>query len=85
MLGNALTSQRTSTIVSRLGRRSRDSDVLFGCKFLLRFGDLGIGTDVDCSAANCAGTGFSFNASPGASFVPSWINDKSSSWKCVAA
>ncbi|EPE25897.1 hypothetical protein GLAREA_01809 [Glarea lozoyensis ATCC 20868] len=35
--------------------------------------------------ANCVGTGFSFNASPGASSFPSWINDKSSSWKCVAA
>ncbi|PVH78304.1 hypothetical protein DL98DRAFT_516801 [Cadophora sp. DSE1049] len=33
----------------------------------------------------CAGTGFSFNASPGASSLPSWINDKASSWKCVAA
>ncbi|KAG9230248.1 hypothetical protein BJ875DRAFT_340916, partial [Amylocarpus encephaloides] len=33
--------------------------------------------------ANCQGTGFSFNASPGASSFPSWINDKSSSWKCV--
>ncbi|KAH6664183.1 hypothetical protein B0J14DRAFT_706622 [Halenospora varia] len=35
--------------------------------------------------ANCLGTGFSFNESPGASSFPSWINDKSSSWKCVKA
>ncbi|KAH8895976.1 hypothetical protein GQ53DRAFT_743906 [Thozetella sp. PMI_491] len=34
---------------------------------------------------DCKGTGFSFNESPGASSFPSWINDKASSWKCVAA
>ncbi|KAH8652718.1 hypothetical protein BGZ60DRAFT_420092 [Tricladium varicosporioides] len=37
------------------------------------------------SDAGCVGTGFSFNESPGASSFPSWINDKSSSWKCVKA
>src|ERR1700761_2589197 len=34
---------------------------------------------------DCQGTGFSFNADPGASSLPSWIDNKSSSWKCVAA
>ncbi|KAF2429233.1 hypothetical protein EJ08DRAFT_671164 [Tothia fuscella] len=34
---------------------------------------------------NCLGTGFSFNASPGASSLPSWIDNKASSWKCVKA
>ncbi|KAH7329939.1 hypothetical protein BKA65DRAFT_553941 [Rhexocercosporidium sp. MPI-PUGE-AT-0058] len=34
---------------------------------------------------NCVGTGFSFNANPGVASLPSWINDKASSWKCVAA
>ncbi|KAH8744575.1 hypothetical protein BGZ57DRAFT_977160 [Hyaloscypha finlandica] len=33
--------------------------------------------------ANCKGTGFSFNASPGSRQFPSWIDNKSSSWKCV--
>ncbi|KAL2067006.1 hypothetical protein VTL71DRAFT_1430 [Oculimacula yallundae] len=33
----------------------------------------------------CAGTGFSFNASPGSASFPSWINDTASSWKCVKA
>ncbi|CZS90987.1 hypothetical protein WAI453_003849 [Rhynchosporium graminicola] len=35
--------------------------------------------------ANCKGTGFSFNASPGSASFPAWINDTASSWKCVAA
>jgi hypothetical protein len=35
------------------------------------------------SDANCKGTGFSFNASPGSKQFPSWIDNKSSSWKCV--
>lgn len=34
---------------------------------------------------DCLGTGFSFNAAPGASSLPDWIDNKSSSWKCVAA
>ncbi|KAF2398222.1 hypothetical protein EJ06DRAFT_558599 [Trichodelitschia bisporula] len=34
---------------------------------------------------DCDGTGFSFNANPGSNQFPSWIDNKSSSWKCVAA
>ncbi|CAG8982358.1 hypothetical protein HYALB_00014059 [Hymenoscyphus albidus] len=34
---------------------------------------------------DCLGTGFSFNANPGSNLFPSWINDQSSSWKCVTA
>jgi hypothetical protein len=34
---------------------------------------------------DCLGTGFSFNADPGAATLPDWIDNKSSSWKCVAA
>jgi hypothetical protein len=33
---------------------------------------------------NCDGTGFSFDTA-GASSLPDWINNKASSWKCVAA
>jgi hypothetical protein len=32
---------------------------------------------------DCQGTGFSFNAAPGSSAFPEWIDNKSSSWKCV--
>jgi hypothetical protein len=35
--------------------------------------------------ADCKGDGFSFNASPGASSFPSWIDNKAKSWKCVKA
>jgi hypothetical protein len=35
------------------------------------------------SDANCKGTGFSFNASPGSKQFPNWIDNKSSSRKCV--
>ncbi|KAF4627434.1 hypothetical protein G7Y89_g10724 [Cudoniella acicularis] len=33
----------------------------------------------------CKGTGFSFNEKPGSEKFPAWIDNKSSSWKCVAA
>ncbi|KAH8881960.1 hypothetical protein GQ53DRAFT_610946, partial [Thozetella sp. PMI_491] len=32
---------------------------------------------------DCKGTGFSFNEKPGASSFPDYIDNKSSSWKCV--
>jgi hypothetical protein len=34
---------------------------------------------------NCKGDGFSFNADPGVSKLPPWINDLATSWKCVKA
>jgi hypothetical protein len=34
---------------------------------------------------DCKGTGFSFNDNPGAKTLPSWIDNKSNSWKCVKA
>jgi hypothetical protein len=35
--------------------------------------------------ADCKGDGFSFNANPGSSSFPSWIDNKAKSWKCVKA